>query len=105
MTRTVDPDRLFHDPDDTRTRLAERLPEKWRWRIANALNRLPGMCWSSLADWFLFPWSARLRHTYTAADCAARANGGGCYCGKTGWPKGYSATNLPPAEAVQERRS
>lgn len=98
MTRTVDANRMFHDPDDTHTRLAELLPEKWRWRIADALNRLPSMCWSTLADWVMFPWSGTLRGNRTARDCAERANGRGCYCGKTGWPKGYSAKNQPPTE-------
>lgn len=66
--------------------------ETLRWRIVNLIDRLPGQCWSDLADWagrwfaddedeesqdYGLPWrpiSSRCREDLR--------NVGSCYCGK-----------------------
>lgn len=54
---------------------------KLRWRVADVLNRLPGMCWANLVSWAL-----RSRPlTETRQDWMCRsdtASNGCCYCGK-----------------------
>lgn len=51
-----------------------------RWKAANLLNRLPGMCWSQLVDWAL--GTVRLRETRQSDVCRSdAARCGTCYCG------------------------
>jgi hypothetical protein len=53
-----------------------------RWRIAYALDRLPGMCWASLVPWAL-GWDQPLREARISGICRSdAARTGRCYCGK-----------------------
>ncbi|WP_086848381.1 hypothetical protein [Amycolatopsis kentuckyensis] len=60
------------------------IPEKLRWRLARALNLLPGQCWADLVCWVIgddrrSPWSP------IGAVCRSdRAATGCCWCGKLG---------------------
>ena len=60
------------------------MASRLRWRLAYALNRLPGQCWSDLVGWVLrSPFTARHPWrpvTRTCREDAART--GACYCGK-----------------------
>lgn len=57
-----------------------------RWRIAELINRLPGQCWSDLADYPLgtrrIPWAPI---SDMCRDDQARC--GSCYCGKLSRPE------------------
>lgn len=68
---------------------------KWRWRIADLLNRLPFVCWPSLVDWVMLPTDKRLWHLEDGRilsdvrvdqrlcrEDAQRV--GNCYCNKLG---------------------
>lgn len=64
--------------------------ERLRWRIANLVDKIPGQCWSDLAEWagrwtgaddpdhtYGLPWRPQGR------TCGLDANrAGSCYCGK-----------------------
>ncbi|PXY27408.1 hypothetical protein [Prauserella muralis] len=67
----------------------KRCVAKARWRLAYALNRLPGMCWTNLVGWVLR--SCRLRETRQDWLCrrgVAESRDGRCYCGKLQRPGG-----------------
>jgi hypothetical protein len=67
------------------------IPEKLRWRIVHVVDKLPGQCWSRLADWagrwfdpdpdsrlpYGLPWRPQ---DWMCRQDAARC--GACYCGK-----------------------
>ncbi|RAO26515.1 hypothetical protein PSN13_06543 [Micromonospora saelicesensis] len=64
--------------------------EKLKWRIAELINKIPGQCWSDIADWPLGykanPWSPQ------RSGCREDlARVGSCYCGKLRTPE----SNLP----------
>jgi hypothetical protein len=72
-----------------------RVPERWRWRIVDRLNRAQGRCWSSLVDAALAEreddaCDVHLPTGCSASDCARTCywfghegpHDCGCYCGK-----------------------
>lgn len=72
--------------------ILDRIPERLRWNLADALNRLPGLCWAELATWAAYgpsdkdralPWPA---DTGLCREDAART--GCCWCGKLRDPEG-----------------
>lgn len=71
---------------------------KWRWRIAGALNRLPGTCWANLVSWAL--GSRRLFDRHNEDDvrqnslCREASASGRCYCGKIAVPTKDSAAPI-----------
>jgi len=53
-----------------------------RWRIAEALNRLPGQCWADLAMWAAYS-QRRLPWSPIGESCRNDlARNGACYCNK-----------------------
>lgn len=75
-------------------RLLDRIPQRLRWSIAYALNRVPWLCWAELATWALYgpsdkdralpmPWPAD-----TGLCRADAARIGCCWCGKLRDPEG-----------------
>lgn len=63
--------------------------EKWRWKIANLLDRSKRVCWSDLVDWAAFGLSSLRREIEDGAGkCRAEARKcGECYCGKFRLPE------------------
>lgn len=60
---------------------------RWRWHLAGLVNRLPGMCWSSLAMWAMADDQRRLRDCHVDANCHGDMERlGGCYCGNLSGP-------------------
>lgn len=61
---------------------------KWRWRIADLMDRLPNQCWSDLVGWALGgdPERSRLPWRPIGELCRrdAAENDACCYCGKFG---------------------
>jgi hypothetical protein len=72
--------------------LLDRIPENVRYRIAEALNRLPGQCWPELVTWAMYGPSHKDRAlpmsgiNYACREDAART--GCCWCGKLRDPEG-----------------
>jgi hypothetical protein len=66
----------------------------WRWRVAQAANKLPRQCWSDLVEWALrrheddpdTPFYDLLRRVPLRAQTDTcrldRDRAGSCYCGK-----------------------
>jgi hypothetical protein len=68
---------------------------RWRWRVADLLNRLPGQCWSDLVMWALREHRGEpgSRSPWSPATWACRqdlARNGTCYCGKIRADNNYS---------------
>lgn len=68
-------------------------PRNWRWRIAGAVNRLPGACWVDLVTWAndgtreaverADTWRGALPPTSGTTYCRQdMERDGACYCGK-----------------------
>jgi hypothetical protein len=63
---------------------------QWRWRVANAMDLVPGQCWSSLAGWALCSdeqlratGESRLPWRPVGDMCRTDlARAGSCYCNK-----------------------
>lgn len=73
--------RRYYDPT------SKTAAVRWRWRIAYALNRLPGTCWANLVSWALGsgPLIDRYGDGDVRADSTCRRDAeacGRCYCGK-----------------------
>lgn len=105
---------------ERRARLAWWLPSKgwrqdgWRWRVATAVDKLPGQCWSSLVDWALrrheddpdtplrdlarrVPFRPQTEGCRWDRDSAR----GACYCGRLMTPEAraeFDAANAAWAE-------
>lgn len=69
--------------------------DRLRWRIAALVEKLPGQCWSGLADWQLgtrrFPWAP-------ISDMCRRdlERCGACYCGKLRTPEACLPRQVGP---------
>lgn len=82
---------------------------RWRWKIAWALDRLKGQCWSDLVSWVL-AWNrdeARLRDAWKPQGSGCRtdaARTGACYCGKVRDPDGLARwyAEHPAASPVRQ---
>jgi hypothetical protein len=73
--------------------MTTRRLDRLRWRVAYALNRIPGMCWANLVSWALRYRS--LRETRQDWMCRSdTARNGCCYCGKV---TGLDADAAPAA--------
>jgi hypothetical protein len=73
----------------------------WRWRVATAVNKLPGQCWSDLVEWALrrheddpdTPFNDAVRRvpfrrqTQGCRDDRDRPGCGSCYCGQLMTPE------------------
>ena len=59
---------------------------RWRWWVARQVNRLPGMCWASLASWALRYPGQPLRECKQTYLCHTEAWQDRCYCGKVRIP-------------------
>lgn len=61
------------------------VPVKWRWWLAQKVDKLPGQCWSDLAEyglgWSLLPWAPSKGKCVKSAQ---ESGCGSCYCGKVG---------------------
>ncbi|QJY46684.1 hypothetical protein [Pseudonocardia broussonetiae] len=82
--------------------------ERLRWRIVRLVDKLPGQCWSELADWagrwfagddpdeqYGLPWRPQ---GWMCREDAARV--GSCYCGKLQDPAG--AARAVAEQAVRD---
>ena len=72
--------------DELKRAAVMRLPERTRWRIAAAVDRVPGQCWSGLVDWVLsddpgYPWRP-WSPDRPCRDSVDLERCGSCYCGK-----------------------
>jgi hypothetical protein len=64
-----------------RAKWNRKLPERIRWRIAYAMDHVPGQCWSNLVSFALgsrrWPWQP------VGGICRSDAEAcGACYCGR-----------------------
>ena len=65
------------------------MSEQLRWRVATALDYLPGMCWSELVEWALDGDVPRKNREKRLRDCRIDwvcrtdlQNVGSCYCAR-----------------------
>jgi hypothetical protein len=62
------------------------IPERWRWRIAYALAKLPSFCWADLVGWVQNEDRGEYKLRWARGWACTRPDGGlhcgTCYCGK-----------------------